>query len=867
MFKKYQLKNGMNVLLAESHKSPVLSIQMWVRTGSADEFKGEEGISHFIEHLVFKGSRHFKVGEMAATVEAAGGEINAYTSFDQTVFYVTLSKEFEEVGMKVIAEMMGFPTFDKGEIDNEREVVIEEIKRSQDNLPRQASRLLFSTMYNKHPYGLPVIGFTKNIQDFTREQITGYFDARYNPGNMTMVVVGDFQSPAMKKQVQKFFGEFKAKKLRKSKRVSLKPQTKPVRVVQTSTFEEGMCHLAWRAPKADHKDVAALEVLALILGQGESSRLHQKLRLEDACVHSIGASLFGSKDPGFFAVSSSLNPENLKKSLEGTLTEIEKILSAPPSADEFLKAIVNLSSEQFYSMETVDGLARKYGHFEDLFQDPLYFREFLKRIESLKPADIMKVARKYLTTKTMSMVLLTPEKFEKPANQIFSEFQKNFDKMVKRSAKVKAKTVPPKKQPKLGWKSTSKISELEKIPLPNGGTLILRPSFETPVVSMRLGCLGGARWEPEALRGGTELISRVWTAGAGTYDEKAYNEKVDSLAAGISAFGGRHTVGLNLTALSPFFDEAFDLFWTTFYEPHFSENSAEREVKAMVDHLRLRKDSPSQIAILNFMKSLFGDHPYGWDPYGREETLSNLTGEAAKELWSKMVAPQGLVVVASGALDPKKWADEIAVRFKGWKKTAQPMKVPAVKTPTESKKIFETSEKAQSHVVLGYPGMKINDPRKFALQVMQSVLAGQGGRLFLELRDKASLAYSVSPLRMDGLDGGYFGAYIGCSPEKAKKAIEMLHVEFKKLKDTLIEPDELARAQRYLIGRHDIELQRNSNITSSILFDQIYGIDYRETYNFADHIRKVTRESIRDLAGELFSQPSITSVVGSEQPW
>lgn len=866
MFKKYQLKNGMNVLLAESHKSPVLSIQMWVRTGSADELRGEEGISHFIEHLVFKGSRHFKVGEMAAAVEAAGGEINAYTSFDQTVFYVTLSKQFEEVGLKVIGEMMGFPTFDVHEIDNEREVVIEEIKRSQDNLHRQASRLLFSTMYTGHPYGLPVIGFTENIQNFTREQIQGYFDARYNPGNMTMVIVGDFKTPEMKKKVQAHFGQYVPRRLRKSKRPQLKAQTKPVTVVQSSTFEEGMCHLAWRAPKADHKDLAALEVLALIIGQGESSRLHQRLRLDDASVHSIGSSVFASRDPGFFAISSSLNPQNLRQSLDGILVELEKIVTAPPTEEEFSKAIVNLSSEQFYSMETVDGLARKYGHFEDLFQDPLYFRQFLKRIESLKPDDVVKVARKYLTAKTLSMVFLAPEKFGDEARRAFADFLKKFEKLVKDAGKKKYKRVVVKQRARLNWKSRSE-QPLTKIALPNGGTLIVRPSFETPVVSVRLGCLGGARWETDRVRGGTELLSRVWTAGAGGYDEKAFNEKVDSLAAGISAFGGRHTVGLNLTALSPLFGEAFDLFWTTFFEPHLSETAADREIHAMKDHLRLRKDNPSQIAILNFMKRLFGEHPYGWDPYGNEESLSQLGSQSVRDLWTRMVAPQGLVLVASGAIEPGKWIDGLKAQFKAWKKPAAAPPLAALAFPKDDQRVYEESKKAQSHIVLGYPGVKITDDDKYTLQVMQSVLAGQGGRLFVELRDKASLAYSVAPLRMDGLDGGYFGAYIGCSPEKAKKAIEMLHVEFDKLKDRLIEPEELERAQRYLIGRHDIELQRNSNITSSILFDQIYGIDYRDTYRFADHIRGVSREKIRDLASDLLSRPSVTSVVGAERPW
>ena len=142
---------------------------MWVKTGSADETKGEEGISHFIEHLVFKGTEKYGVGAIASTVEAAGGELNAYTSFDQTVFYVNISREFSDIALDVIAEMMGFPKFEMGEIDNEREVVIEEIKRSNDSPGRQGSRLLFSTVFKKHPYGIPVIGFDKLIKKVSRK--------------------------------------------------------------------------------------------------------------------------------------------------------------------------------------------------------------------------------------------------------------------------------------------------------------------------------------------------------------------------------------------------------------------------------------------------------------------------------------------------------------------------------------------------------------------------------------------------------------------------------------------------------------------------------------------------------------------------
>ena len=206
---KYQLKNGLNVLLIESHKSPVVAVQMWVKTGSADEHKGVEGISHFIEHLVFKGSNKYGVGEIASTVESSGGVLNAYTTFDQTVFYVTVSKEYTDVGLDVINEMMGFPRFDKAEIDNEREVVIEEIKRGNDNPRQQASRLLFSSQYTKHPYGVPVIGYDKNIRKLSREEILKYYNERYVAKNMNLVIVGDFQTTEMKKKITQVFGQLR----------------------------------------------------------------------------------------------------------------------------------------------------------------------------------------------------------------------------------------------------------------------------------------------------------------------------------------------------------------------------------------------------------------------------------------------------------------------------------------------------------------------------------------------------------------------------------------------------------------------------------------------------------------------------------
>lgn len=865
MFKKYQLKNGLKVLLVPSHKSPVLSIQMWVKTGSADEKKGEEGISHFIEHLVFKGSKKFQVGEIAAAVEGAGGELNAYTSFDQTVFYVTISKEFQHVGMEVISEMMGFPSFDQAEIDNEREVVIEEIKRSADSPHRQASRLLFSSVYKKHPYGIPVIGYTENIKTVSKKTLLKYFSSRYNPSNMTLVVAGDFEAPKMKKQVLEFFGGFPKNKLRVVKRTANSKQKKPAVVVETAPFNETIVHMAFPAPKASHKDIAALEVFALILGQGDSSRLNQRMRMQEHLVNYAGSSVFMARDPGFFAISMSLNEAELDQALPALEGEAIKALSEMPSEQEFRKALTNLASEQFYSLETVDGLARSFGHYQDLFGDPSYFTKFMKQVQALTPADIVKTARKYLCAGNGTMVVMSPADkvaVEKKVSDWFHNFNKS---LLRLGSKKMSGSVKKPRRIQFVFNDPAKVREgVEKWDLPNGITLITRPSFETPVLSVRCASLGGSRLENESHQGATELLSRVWTAGCGSLSEAELNHRIEEMAASLSAFGGRNSEGLSMSCLRPFSKDVLGLLCDVWKEPAFEAAAIQREIKSMVEHVRLRKDNPAQVCILSFMKTMFRDHPYGRDPYGEESAIQKLDVDKVRNLYTQR---SGLTIVASGALDSIEIRDLISESLGGLKIGDSKLKTHEVHYPKADELIYDSSEKQQSHIVFGFPALTLKDPDRYTLQVLQAILAGQGGRLFIELRDKASLAYSVSPLRMEGVEGGYFGAYIGCSPEKADTALKMMRTEFEKLVDKKVGSDELLRAQRYLIGKHDIELQKNSNITSALLFDHIYGIDYMETYHFAERIRAVTAESIQRVATKLFSQPSVTSLVGPTKPW
>ena len=310
-----------------------------------------------------------------------------------------------------------------------------------------------------------------------------------------------------------------------------------------------------------------------------------------------------------------------------------------------------------------------------------------------------------------------------------------------------------------------------------------------------------------------------------------------------------------------------DVFCEMLQQPKVEDGIIQREKKQMSEQINRRDDSPAQLCILNFMQKLFGDHPYARDPLGTSDSVDHLSSQDVSSYLSKVLTRKNLNFVVAGAVDPDHWVkklEEATAQLPEGRFLDDRFQAPKL---TESQKVYLESKKEQSHIVYGFPGLTFTDQERYALDLIQSVLAGQGGRLFLELRDKASLAYSVSPIKMEGVDAGYFGAYIGCSPDKGKKALEMMQIEFDRLCDEMVPEDELERSKKYVIGRHDIELQKTSSIAASMLFDHVYGLPYDDTFKYADKVQAVTPKDVQSLAQKIFAQNSVTSCVGPLKPW
>ncbi len=861
MIHEFTISNGLKVIGIESHKSPVVSVQIWTRNGSADERAGEEGLSHFIEHLVFKGTKNYVAGEIAARVEACGGEINAYTSFDQTVYYITISKNFYTEALKIISEMVATPLFDAAEVDREREVVIEEIKRSHDSLGRRASRLLFENFYHDHPYSIPVIGYEKNIRQVGVDQIRHFFSQRYVPDNMFLVVTGNFEGAELRSQVESTFGQQQNQPTQKPARFEPPPLVGKKVIVDQAAFEESVFYIAWPGIKMDHKDLAALECLMLIFGQGASSRLYRKLRQEKNLVNSIGAGMWApSLAPGFLSISGSLNFDKLEPALAEIKTQIETLLKEGVTAAELQKAKTNFLAEEAYTIETVGGLARKYGGNFEATHDLYFHEKFHDQLHAVTVEHVLSVARKYFQSQNLLMTALVPKEQER-IKDLFHKW--TFTSLA--ASPVKLAVVPrstaaiKKQQEKL------KDGPVEEVIMANGLRFFSRQSQEAPVYNLRLAILGGSRCVDTAKAGLADLVGRVWSAQTKKRTESDIRERTDSLASSLYSFSGRNTFGMVVDGVSEYQSEMAELLSETLADFSISEDIIQREKASMLESLRSRKDSPSTIASLNFQKMLFKDHSYSQDPLGTPESVASLSGADVSQYLKNLLSSQNAVAALSGEFNLSIWQKAL-VPLSNKKIEDHHLKMTPLVPLQNDLYQFEAAAKEQTHIIYGFHGLSLDDPERFALQVLEAVLAGQGGRLFIELRDKASLAYSVSPLRMEGVGAGYFATYIGCSPEKTETAIKMMKEELNKMIEHPISKDELQRAQSYLIGGHDIGLQKNSSISSSIAFNEVYGNSYRELFDYGELVNKVTAEQVQNLAKRLFLQKSALSIVGPREP-
>ena len=388
----FRLPNRLEVVLEENHAAPVVAFQAWVKVGSADEPPELAGISHLTEHMLFKGTQRRGVGQIAQEVERAGGEINAWTSYDETAYHLVLAKNFFDTGIDILADTLQNSVFDPDELERERKVVVEEIKQGRDDPDRMAAQGLFQTAFDVHPYGRPIIGSAESVVRLTRDQMLEFFRRHYVASNMTLVVVGDIEASAARRAIEAAFSSVREGSPLPARLDQPPQEAARIRVV-SRPVKECQLLLGFRAPGVEHEDIPALDLLAVVLGQGESSRLHLEVVRNRRLATSASAYTFAARNPGLFVVAGSLPPGRLLPAAEALLGQALRLTREEVSAEELARSRTILESERVFDKETVQGYARKLGFLSAIAGDLAFEDRYFERLARVRPSDLRERGR------------------------------------------------------------------------------------------------------------------------------------------------------------------------------------------------------------------------------------------------------------------------------------------------------------------------------------------------------------------------------------------------------------------------------------------------------------------------------------------
>lgn len=854
----YRLANGLDVVLYENHNAPVVAVQLWIDGGAADETPDIWGIFHLYEHMSFKGTKRFGVGEIARAVSSAGGDINAYTSFDHTVYHVTMPAEGFASGLDVLSDAVLNSVFDDAELQKEKEVVIEEIRRSLDNPQRLASYSLFEQVFRVNPYGRRILGTEESVSAIDRARILDVYHRYYIPSNLTLVIAGDFDPQLARQQIEKIFAERDGGEAPVRQR-AVEPEQDEMRVeVLPANSERAYLQLGFPTQGLTGEDVPALDLLAMAASDGRNSQLYRSLRLQKRLVDSVYAASYTPSDAGMFFVSETIEPDNALEALKETLRVVYGLRDNAPENENIDAARLAIAADFVYSLEDVTDLAREFGYYYTHLGGLEFRRQYLDRINEVGEQDIVDAARKYLLPEKLSVALVLPRAMQ--------------DKITPAMVRAAAEEVwsEHERQSAGGWSITEQSRDesgpqpIERFVFANGARLILRHNTDTPTVAYRFFLGGGISDESREQQGIAGLAADLLTRGAGRYDADEFSRQVDAIAGReVDAEADENYFYISGNFLAQYAEKGLQLLAAMIDAPRFEQREFDRLVADRLAAIERRKDNPLGVAFQKFRETMYPEHSYGHDPLGTPETLQVLTPEKIAAFWSGNATTDRLVISVAGDIDSATLIDILRRNLTGIAESGPDKRPKAAMLPVDKMRLNETFDNVeQAHLVYGFRGTTYYDDDRYVLAVGTQVLADMGGRLFVKLRDQQSLAYSVTAFSSVRVDPGYVAGYIACAPGKLQQAIDGIKGELQLLVDEPVSEAELDTARASIIGYYQMSLATNEDWAFRLGIYETLGLGYDYYRTFPEKVRAVTADDIRRVAKKYFDfEHPVISVV------
>lgn len=773
-----RLPNGLTLLCVPEPGSGLCSVQFWVRTGSVHEgaLLGS-GLSHYLEHLLFKGTPTRAGREISATIQAHGGMINAYTTFDRTVYYADLPSEHVGVGLDVLADIVFRSTLPADEVAREKDVILREIAMTLDEPDSLLWQAVFETAYREHPYRQPVIGHKELFEAVTREQLLAYWKSRYTPDNVVVVVAGDVATDAVEAALAASAGTVVRTPLAPVHVPTEPAQVGGRAVRRTAAVQLTRGGLAYKIPGLGHADAAALDVLASILGSGNSSVLWRELREGSRVVHEIDASAWNPGDGGLLFVGFSADPERR----DAAIAEIREIMEGAHrrrySVADINKVVRQVLVHEVQSRRSVSGLAGRVGMAEVVVGDLGHFDAYLRALGEVDEAALRRVAGTYLVPERLTVATLDPA--EKPSTPA-------------RGAKssAKAATKPGLRELRVG-----------------GVPVLLQEDHRLPIVHLRALFEGGPVYEAARRRGVSALLATLLTRDTRLRTAAQVDAAIEAVGGGFHASSGNNSIGLAVELLPSDLKLAGSLLGEALLAPKFLARTVTTEREAQLAALRDEADDVVSCGRRLLREQLFGSHPLSVSPNGLDKTVGALDGAALREHRDHLLCRENLVLSIAGAVSEKEVRRLVEPILERLPKGSFRSQAPAFAgQPVERERIVR-QPREQAVVYLGFAGPGLRDVDYHASEMANEFFSGMSSRLFERVREEKGLAYFVRSLRLVGVAAGGFIFESGTQPGREGEVLAEIRAEIARVRDGGATEAELERCRRRLVVARRMQLQ------------------------------------------------------------
>jgi zinc protease len=843
---KVILKNGLTVIVREEHAVPLASITTQVKAGYFDEEDRLSGISHVVEHMLFKGTEQRPAGEIARQTRALGGVLNGSTDYARTVYSTVIPAANVQPALEIQADALLHPSFNAEELKREIEVVLQENNRKLDNPSALASEKLYETAFSEHRMKRWRLGTADGLRSLTPDDLSGYHQKYYRPSNIVLVVVGAVDREKVLEGIVKLYGSMENAPVERDASPAEPPQTGLRYAWQRGPIQQAYVAMGFHTPGVLSEDARTLEVLAASLGSGRSSRLNQILRDQKGLITSGSAELRAFSDTGYFEVR--LETSSPLEATTAALAEIENVKRFGVSGEAVARAKAAIAEGYFGKLETVDAIGDNLARFESL-KDWTWSSTYLADIQRVTPERIANAARRYLTVSNLGVFEYLPESVERylSTSQYTASVIDKVDAAVVRRSEDELPVVSQTTQPGDTLVSDM-VGTIQRRSILRGPEVYILEDHRLPLVSFGIFFPGGRLMETPQNVGITELMLRSALRGTKDFDAGQIARRLENAGVRIQVINEPDFFGYMLHGLAGRMDQAVQVLVNVLQDPSFEELQVINERAQQLNRIRSLRDDNAAFPVNLFMQSVFGNAPYARPAVGTVEGVEKLSATQVRAWFlsnERKVLP---TIVIVGDTRGTALVAPIADALTNEDLESRDLsKLPRAQLAGQSEPTVESAGKQQTALVYGFAGVNGTATERYVLDLLTHVVSGGGGRFFEAIREKQGLAYTVRAANIANSRGGAFYTYTAFSPDKEAEVRGLLDAEHARLRKDGVSAEELKRAAESAIGDRNASLQSRPARVMEYARAIYSGAGVQSVSRYEASVRGVTAAQMRGV--------------------